>query len=368
VENFVTTQFIVSPEKIESELLKIWEGLAKENKMRASLFNLVIFSKLSPRTDYIRKIVQKVVEKFPCRTIFISEDPDTKQSYLKTAISVLAPNILENSVACDLIDIGVAGEDLPKVPSLVLPHLLPDLPVYLLWAEDPSLPHPLFTPLAKLSTRVIFDSESTEHLRNFANRVLELHEKTKIDIADLNWARTQGWRDLISSVFSHPEEMKNLYNISLLKITYNAKESASFCHLKIQSMYLLGWLCSRLGWKVSQTEKDLSFQFQSHEQLHPGEAVIESTIWEKLGPGTVISIEMKTAEGRHILASRIAERYHYVTIQLSTPNSCELPYEFGLGQTATGQSLVKEICTKGTSLHYLEMLKTIANLNKDPLC
>lgn len=364
----MTTQFIVSPDKIEAELLKIWEGLAKEKKMRASLFNLVIFSKLSARTDYIRKIVQKVVEKFPCRTLFISEDPDTKQSYLKTAISVLAPNIGENSIACDLIDIGVAGGDLNKVPSLILPHLLPDLPVYLLWAEDPSLSHPLFKPLAKLAHRVIFDSESTGHLRNFANTVLGLHEQTHIDIADLNWARTQGWRDLIASVFAHPEEMKDLYDISEIKITYNAKESDSFCHLKIQSMYLLGWLASRLKWEITQTNEDLHFQFQSPQQSHLGTAIIESTVWEKLGPGTVISIEIKTSTGHKFYASRIQERYHYVLIQLSTPNTCELPYEFGLGQTATGQSLVKEICIKGTSPHYLGMLKTVATLNKDPLC
>ena len=95
----MTIQQIVSPERIETELLKIWEDLSKENKMRASLFNLVVFNRLSSRTDYIRNIVQKVVEKFPCRTLFISQDTDTKQNYLKTAISVLFPNAGESSIA-----------------------------------------------------------------------------------------------------------------------------------------------------------------------------------------------------------------------------------------------------------------------------
>ena len=78
----MTIQQIVAPELIESELIKIWEALAKENKMRASLFNLIVFNRLSPRTDYIRSIVQKVDEKFPCRTLFVSEDPEAKESYL----------------------------------------------------------------------------------------------------------------------------------------------------------------------------------------------------------------------------------------------------------------------------------------------
>ena len=73
----MTTQQIVDPSQIEPELLKIWEKLAAQNTMRASLFNLIVFNRLSTRTDYVRSIVQKVVDKFPCRTLFISSDPDS---------------------------------------------------------------------------------------------------------------------------------------------------------------------------------------------------------------------------------------------------------------------------------------------------
>lgn len=355
----MTIQQIVSPENIEMELLKIWEPLSKENKTRASLFNLVVFNQLSSRTDYVRSIVQKVVEKFPCRTLFISQDPDTKASYLKTAVSVLMPS---ESIACDLIDIGVAGSDIEKVPFLILPHLVPDLPIYVLWAEDPSVPHPLFAPLAKLATRIIFDSESADNLLSFAKTLLSLKEQTNFDIADLNWARTQGWRNLIASIFDSPQKMKDLSDIASLKFTYNSRESEFFCHLKIQAMYLLAWLSSRLGWKVEKAEKNLHFKFQNVE------ATIDSAFWEHLGSGTVIKAEMTTSNGDHFNASRIKERYHYVSIHYSSPNSCELPYEFLLGQTATGQSLVNEICMKGTSVHYLDMLKQLVILDKDKLC
>lgn len=362
----MTIQQIVTPERIESELLKIWEDLSKENKMRASLFNLVVFNRLSTRTDYIRNIVQKVVEKFPCRTLFISQDPDTQQSYLKTAVSVLIPKGGESTIACDLIDIGVAGSDIEKVPFLILPHLMPDLPVYVLWAEDPSIPHPLFEPLTSLATRVIFDSESADNLLSFAKTLLTLKEKTNVDLADLNWARTQGWRDLIATTFDAPHRLKDLRNLTSLKFTYNSRESEFFCHLKIQAMYLLAWLTSRLDWKIVKAEKNLKFVLQSKEQTI--QAAIESVYWEKLGSGTVISTEMTSSQGHDFLAKRIPERYHYVKIHLSSPNSCELPYEFVLGQTATGQSLVKEICTKGTSSHYLDMLKELVILDRDKLC
>ena len=315
----------------------------------------------SPPYRLFPELAPEVVEKFPCRTLFVSHDPDSPQPYLKTAISVVSPSE-EASIACDQIDIGVAGPDLQRVPFVILPHLIPDLPIYLLWAEDPSIPHPLFPPLAKLATRIIFDSESADSLLAFAQTLLELKENTGIDVADLNWARTEGWRDLISSTFDVGQRLALLKQISHLKIVYNARETEFFCHLKIQAMYLLAWASSRLGWKFEKATPSLQFKFKSVA------ARIQSDTWEKLGPGTVISVNLQTSDGHQFDAGRIPDEYHHVKIQFSSMEQCDLPYRFVLGQTATGQSLVNEICKKGTSAHYLDMLKELKTLDRDRLC
>ncbi|OGN65480.1 MAG: hypothetical protein A3E80_05420 [Chlamydiae bacterium RIFCSPHIGHO2_12_FULL_49_9] len=358
----MTTQHIIPPAQIESQLLKIWEGLAKENKMRACLFNLIVFNKLSGRTDYFRNIVQKVLEKYPCRVIFISSDPDSSQNYLKTAVSVVTPPNGSDLIACDYIDIGVAGPLLARVPFVLLPHIIPDLPVSLLWAEDCSEPHPLFEPLSKLANRIIFDSESAESLLAFSQKVLKIKKETNLDIADLNWARIEGWRELVFSTFSPKDLQGHLQEISKVEISYNSQETEFFCHLKIQAMYLLAWISSRLGWKFKRASKNLHFDFDQTE------AQIYSAIWQKLGPGTVISINIETKSGYSFHCARIPKEYHRVSIQIASKEKCELPYQFVLGQTATGQSLVKEIITQGTSAHYLEMLETLNSLDRDQLC
>jgi glucose-6-phosphate dehydrogenase assembly protein OpcA len=362
VEIAMTILQIVDPSKIEPELIRIWEALAKEKKTRASLFNLVVFNCLSPRTDYIRSIVRIIVEKFPCRTLFITSDPTSAHPYLKTAVSVCIPQAKESSFACDQIDIGVAGPNLERAAELVLPHLLPDLPIYLLWAEDPSSPPPHFAPLANLATRIIFDSESADNLLAFSKSILRLKSERGADVADLNWARTEGWRDLIASLFDAKERRKSLAQIKKLRIIYNARETEFFCHLKIQAMYLLGWLSSRLKWKFTQAKKDLLFRFEGKE------AKIDAEKWEKIGSGTILGVEIETEDGLKIEAKRLPEQYHRVKIQISTLDKCDLPYQFLLGQTATGQSLVKEICTNGTSAHYLDMLEELNQLDKDRLC
>ncbi|MBU6382961.1 MAG: glucose-6-phosphate dehydrogenase assembly protein OpcA [Verrucomicrobia bacterium] len=349
----MTTQFLVEPERIESELLKLWDNLAKE-KVRACLFNLIVFNQLSSRTDYIRNIVQKVSEKYPCRVLFISSDPGSAHSYLKTAVSVVG----DGTIACDYIDIGYSGKEVEKVPFLLLPHIIPDLPTSLLWSEDPSVEHPLFQPLIKLTNRIIFDSESADSLLAFAQKNLALHQ-AGIHTADLNWARTEGWRDLIGSLFHSGERLEELQDV---RLTYNAKTTESFCHLKVQSMYLLAWLASRLKWTFKKATQDLHFIFDKQR------AEIQKTEWEKLGPGTVISVDLATRDNHLYNCARLPNQYHHVAIQISSPEKCELPYGYVLGKTATGQSLVKEIITQGTSQHYLEMLKKILELDRDQLC
>ncbi len=350
----MTIQQIVDPGRIESELMRLWEGLAKE-KMRACLFNLIVFNKLSSRTDYIRDIVQKVSEKYPCRVLFISSDPESERPYLKTAVSVVG----DGSIACDYIDIGVSGREIERIPSLLLPHLIPDLPISLLWTEDPSVEHSLFAPLSKLATRIIFDSESADSLLAFSQKILRLRAETGIDTAELNWARTEGWRDLIASLFHSGERLELIQDV---KITYNCRKTESFCHLKVQSMYLLAWLSSRLNWEFKKGSKKLAFTFEKQK------AEIQSAEWEKLGSGTVISIDLSTSDGHLYHCARDEKQYHRVSIQTSSPEQCELPYQFILGQTATGQSLVKEIITKGTSAHYLDMLKELGQMDRDQLC
>lgn len=359
------TQQLVAPSQIESELLKIWSALAKADKTRACLFNLIVFNRLSERTDYVRSIVQSIADKFPCRVLFVSHDADPEKNYLKTAVSVVVSS-QESSTACDHIDIGAAGTDWERVPYVILPHIVPDLPVYLLWTETPSGEHPLFNPLVKLATRVIFDSESADHLSEFASELLSVKEDKSRDIADLNWARLEGWRELLASTFEDPKKLQDLYEAKTLHITFNARTTEFFCHLKIQSIYLVFWLSSRLGWHLKEVRKKSS---SLHLYFHSGlEVIVDSAVWENLGPGNIIATEMNTSSGAHYQFRRNPEISHHVTVQISTPSHCDLPYQFVLGKTARGQSLVQEVFHKGTSLFFIETLRRIKAFEQTDLC
>lgn len=343
----MSIQQIVTPDQIEPELLRLWNALAAEKTTRASLFNLLVFNKLSERTDYIRSIVHKIVQRFPCRVLFVTEDPNSTHPYLKTAVSVVSIKNLDNATACDQIDIGATKETLLEVPFLLFPHFLPDLPTYLLWTEDPSKEHPLFEPLLDMAKRVIFDSEVAEDLPSFAKKVLHLHKNRSVEIADLNWARTEGWRELFIATNMTPVRQEELSQTTKISLTYNARQTPFFCHLQIQSFYLISWLFSRLPWSIEK-------QIPAIEIL--------PTSWEKLGPGTVVQVHL-SSPSHTFDAKRNQEHCHEVLLHLCSKETCELPFSFLLGQAATGQSLAKEIIHQGTSPHYLQMLKMLLLLH-----
>ena len=328
--------------------------------MRASLFNLIFFVQKSPREEYIRKVAYNLVEKFPARIFFISLDPNSSEE-LKTSVAVISTTHGEFDITCDLIEISSSEKEKPKIPFLLLPHLIPDLPVFLVWTADPSFNQSLCEELKHLATRIIFDSESTEDLSYFAESVLKIHNNDSLEVADLNWARLESWRLLISSAFSNPEKLEKLRKASSMTITYNSQETPFFCHTKIQAIYLQAWIASRLNWKASSYKDPffLSFSYISNEKAI--EVHLKDSKDAKLPPGMILSVEIKTFENGVFTFSTDELHPGLVAFEYTTATECSLKTNLQIVKGESGQSLVKEICHKGTSQHYIEALDMITH-------
>ena len=354
----MTLPSYVAPANIQSELDLLWNNLANKNKMSASLFNLIFFTKKSARSEYIQKIAHKVIEKFPARVFLISLDPEDDSDCLKTAVSVLSTEQGQFDITCDFIELFASKKTEEQIPFLLLPHLKEDLPVFLVWAEDPSLESHLCSELKRLATRIIFDSESTKDLASFASSIF--HSLVDCEIADLNWARLESWRDLMSATFCDEEKIDQLMHTSTVNISYNAQETPFFCHTKIQSIYLQAWMASRLKWtplSVSCKEESCSFSYEKEGRTI--EVLLQGVRQSTLPPGMILSVDLKTTKEEHFLFTRDLEVPHQISLEYNTKQECRLPTKFTIAKGESGQSLVKEICHKGTSQHYLDVLKLI---------
>lgn len=358
---------VVPPPAIESTLNEIWEKLASQEgggKMRACLFNLILVTKNTPRAAYIRGIAERVIEKFPSRVLFITIDQGKSEESLHTSVSVVGVSGHTSDIACDFIEFSVSEASAGRITFSVLPHLIPDLPVYLLWAEDPIHENPLSFQLEKYASRIIFDSESTDNLTLFAKSILHHRELAGCDIADLNWARTETWRTLLFSTFRSPERLQELADTASLKIEFNALETTFFCHTQIQAIYLQGWLACQLGWQFQGLKADKKSAVYTYKNAQ-GQAIdveLVPTVNKDIAPGAIISFNLSTHGEQHFEFVRTPETPYQVTLIICSKDVCEAPTQFMLTKGGIGLTLVKEICRKGTSQHYLTLLEFLAKM------
>lgn len=355
----MSTKTITAPSAIQSTLDALWEDKEHRNKIRASLFNLILFTRKGPREEYLQRVIHKLLDKFPSRLFLLHVDPDATQK-LTVSVDVLSSEQGDCIITCDLIEIETSLQEQEKIPFLLLPHLIPDLPIFLMWAEDPLQKSVLFTSLQSLATRIIVDSETTSELHAFVSHVLAMHQEGSVEIADLNWARLESWRSLISSTFSSARLLSAIRGTTSLTITYNAQETPFFCHTKIQALYLQAWIAHALGWQIPShhtasacdtfayisEEKEVSIQLIPVRNPH-------------LPPGMILALTFTTLDQEHFAFTRNEKQSEQIFFEHSTLTECSLRIQKEVGKAESGQSLIKEICHKGTSVHYIDMLQML---------
>ncbi len=358
----MSEKVIVSACDVEDRLEKILEKIQGANKMRASLFNMVIYAKKNHRDSYYRTMAQKLIEKFPSRILFVLENTE-QTNLMEISVSVLSANEGESSIYCDLIEFQVSSERRKEVPFAILPHLLPDLPIYLLWGDDPSKEDPLSFNLERLAHRTIFDSEVTDELFSYARAIFTHKEKTSSQIADLNWGRIENWRGLISSVFHSQALIEKLTSSDHIDIYYNDIPSDYLSHTKTQSIFLVFWIAAQLGWKCHRYEyekDDTLVEFKTKDHLVKVKLLPQKE--EGLKSGRILKIDFFLDQENKICFTRKKEALHHIMIETCHKNVCELSAQQVFDKEESGQSVVNEIYHDKTSQHYLNMLSLILEI------
>lgn len=263
---------ISSIDEIEKELNRLYE--AKGEACRASLFNLVVWASVLP----------PLTENFPCRLILITK---TDRPKLEIEVSIKG--------MCDLIEIHTPESELKKLPFLILPLLLPDLAIYLLWGDTEK--NGLYEMLAPHATRILTDSNIT-------------------------WSLITGWRRVIARALDNHDAS----NASSIEIRYNEGTND-------QARFLKAWLISKLA-------------------LSPAIFTLTPSSGEGL-PGDILSLDIRTPTYEVSLVRKKSQvLYHF-----STHEACELPQTFPLTHITRGFNFWRELLFEPLSPDYLPTLR-----------
>lgn len=349
---------------IEKALNSFSQQPTDKKQVKACLFNLVIYVHETRLVHYMQDLVNTILDKFPCRIIFIQGDAQPKQSYLR----VTTANVISGSgqsgaiIACDQITIQASKDQLFRVPYLVIPHFVPDLPVFLLWGQNPFEEKDIFPTLQPFANRLIFDSECALSLGKFCQEVEKSLKNIKMETMDINWALISNWRDVLSSLFSNPDRASDLYSLKSIIISYNDNRNEFRLHPEIRAIYLQGWLASRLAWKYRTIEKNLNCALISYYSTYPVVVALYPQTDPELPSGAITAMEITTVEGRSYTISR-KPKLSQVVVHVSSKEVCEMPFTLPILNVHRGLNFMKEIFFGQLGTQYNEMLKSISQIN-----
>lgn len=331
----------------------------KEKETRGHLFNLIVYTHEQRRAEYFFHVVKTFISKYPCRVITIQGDKEADHDYLETTDI----NGSEISETCDHLVVKASSSYLPFVPFTILPHLVPDLPVYLVWGQDPTSDNEILHHLQKFATRLIYDSKCTFNLKTFSKKMLSKIEELDIEFMDVGWAQIAGWRDVISQVFDTEEKISFLNQCQKILIKYNKLDEGIEKRCSSEAIYLQGWLAAQLHWRYRSNgnrNDDIIIQYANPQgdiefTLHPQKR-------QSLRNGRIFEIEFCSKDNMFFTLS-LAEKLSKVMVYLSTPEKCELPFSLPISDISMGLTAMKEIFYYRTGAHYGKMLHVLEEID-----
>jgi glucose-6-phosphate dehydrogenase assembly protein OpcA len=327
--------------RIDRELGKLWEE-AGETKTRASLLNLVLYCEDASAIQDNTNLIAEIAGEHACRAILILADPHATQSRARAWINAHCHMAGKRQICSEQITFHLEGEAACALPSIVFSHLDSDLPLCFWWQAP--FRRPIDEVLWSWVDRMVFDSATWPDPAPPLHIVREIGAlgDGKTVLGDLNWARVLGARFAIASLFDHSRALENLPHIELVSIDH-----APGC--RSTAILLLGWLASRLGWKLQPMMSKPFF-------LAPNGTHVQFALTEKDGPSiSRCSFRSGCCE---FLLERCATR-SFFEVTVSCPGFNEHPRIVNAGREKPSDLLLAELSRGGRHGLYREALEAI---------
>ena len=233
-----------TPAEIEAALRKMVEGQVQHaGYAPARALNMVcVVDKGS--SEEVAARLRGAGRYLASRTILCSVEPGRTRIDATAEISSDAtPGVGELALLRETVTLEVGEQHLPRLEPIVDPLVVTDLPT-VLWAPQHDRDAvPALLPLAQV---VLLDTTDEVDVGDGLKRACELLRSAYV--VDLAWLRSTPWRERVATTFDPPDLRPDLYAVCGLTVRHHP-ESAS------AALLLVGWLGSRLGWKLTRLEQ-----------------------------------------------------------------------------------------------------------------
>jgi glucose-6-phosphate dehydrogenase assembly protein OpcA len=246
VSDAVWSEQGTTPDAIEAALRGLLAERHSENGgfVPARVLNMVAFVE-SEWSGEIANRLRGVGRYHASRLVVLSYDP--KRTRLDARASVAAEDeakpgelvLLHETVIVELGD-----HHLDDLFTIADPLVVSDLPT-LLWSPH-GHPEAVET-LLPLAQATLLDSVDDPIWHEAIDRANTLSDR--LYVVDLAWLRSTPWRERIAATFDPPALRAELETITAITIRHHPDST-------VAAMLLIGWLASRLGWRLTPLRSD----------------------------------------------------------------------------------------------------------------
>jgi glucose-6-phosphate dehydrogenase assembly protein OpcA len=223
---------------------------------RTAVLNLVAYAADAATMERIVATLAALVDHHPSRTIVAMADADaTAELSAHVRVDCRPMGTTGQKVCSEHVVLAAGPRALRRVPNVVLPLLLSDLPVVFWWPGEPALREPLLYDMLRPANRFVVDTLGFVHVERSLVTLDALRSRpgVGIDLADLNWGRMLPWRELIAQFWDVPTWRSHLARLARVEIQLG--KPADSRSNRAQALLLAGWLASRLGWTPTGMER-----------------------------------------------------------------------------------------------------------------
>jgi glucose-6-phosphate dehydrogenase assembly protein OpcA len=247
-------------------------------------------------------MVDDVLSSVPARAIVIGLDPDGSDE-LEADVSATCTPGAEGVVCSERVTLTVHGAFCGRLASCVDSIRATDVPLTLVWLARVHSGDRTFAPLAREASRIVLDAGhgSMATLAFVMRWTRERPVGEQPGVADLAWTRIGPWQELCAGIFDSPRLCNLAHLISRVRIVQASPPGSST--LGAEGALLLGWLATRLGWKIASLSGKLRL-------VRPDGGFLRAQLVAQRDtgapPGSLVSLELEANDGTLSVRGNIA--------------------------------------------------------------
>ncbi|WP_394838989.1 glucose-6-phosphate dehydrogenase assembly protein OpcA [Pendulispora rubella] len=251
--------------RLERELRDLWVPQPGEPvKSRVCAMNLIVVAGSHKLADKYTHIVDEVTRGIPARAIIVTIDPEAESGLEGDVTAVCTVNEGAQITCSERLRLTAAGALASRAGSAVEALLLPELPTVLVWLGRVHVEDPVFLSMTREADRVVLDTEYTSLTSLLALARWAREKPGRPSVADMAWTRVGPWQEMFARFFDEPKLCGHAKRITSVTISQASEAGA---RLGSEGALILGWLATRLGWKVQRVGGRSRFVREDGEQV-----------------------------------------------------------------------------------------------------